>query len=204
MTIFFVSSMEMHGALREAPSADWHGTRADAQVHAQRHANMTGETHFVYSVEKYDYFEPEVPVEPDLNLTGYKLWNPPPHSTALPSDVGPKDHVSVILRDGTVLSPEVARHFAWSVNYLKHNPSDIIAYRLAEDWERAKDDYVPFFGDLKGTLPKGVGPRSLVLVKFRNMDPSLYPCPASGMDWSIDPEDPDDGDIVSYKIAEYI
>jgi len=209
MTIFFVSSMEMHGALREAPSADWHGTRADAQVHAQRHANKTGETHFVYSVEKFDYFEPEVPVEPDLDLTGYKLWNPPLHSKSMPRGIGLEDYVSVILRDGNVLSPELASHYNWDVNYEAQalgtfDESDIIAYRVVEDWERAKDGYVPFFGDLKGTLPKGVGPRTLVLVKFRNMEPTQYPCVASALTWSIEPENPDGGDIVSYMIAEYI
>jgi hypothetical protein len=207
MTIYFVSAQDMHGALREAPSADWHPTRADAQKLAQRLANSTRETHLVYSVEEQDYFEPEVPVEPDLDLTGYKLWNPPPHSTALPRGIGPKDYVSVILRDGNVLSPELASHYNWDVNYAAqalgtYDESDIIAYRVVEDWERAKDDYVPFFGDLKGTLPKGVGPRTLVLLRFRSQTDTSLPTPAKGWNWSINPQQPTDGDIVAYLIVD--
>lgn len=131
MIIYFVSTQDMHGALREAPSADWHPTRADAEELAQRLADRSGKVHLVYAVEAQDYFEPTISIEPDLDLIGYKLWNPPLHSTSPPRGIGPEDYVSVILRDGNVLSPEVASHFAWSVNYMKHDPSDIIAYRLA-------------------------------------------------------------------------
>jgi len=207
MTIYFVSAQDMHGALREAPSADWHPTRADAQKLAQRLANTTRETHLVYSVEEQDYFEPETRAKPDLELTGYKLWNPLPFSVALPAGVGPKDYVSVILRDGNVLSPQQAREFTWHVNYEaqaegRYDMSDIIAYRVVEDWERAKDDYVPFFGDLKGTRPKGVGPRTTVLLRFRDQPATSLPTPAGGWDWSINPQKPSDGDIVAYLIVD--
>ena len=207
MTIYFVSAQDMHGALREAPSADWHPTRADAQKLAQRLANKTRETHLVYSVEEQDYFEPAVMVKPDLELTGYRLWNPMPFSIAIPTSVGPNDYVSVILRDGSVRSPMRATEFTWYVNYEaqaegRYDISDIIAYRVVEDWERAKDDYVPFFGDLKGTLPKGVGPRTKVLLRFRSQTATSLPTPAKGWNWSIDPQQPTDGDIVAYLIVD--
>ena len=126
---------------------------------------------------------------------------------ALPAGVGPNDYVSVILRDGNVLSPQQAREFTWHVNYEaqaegRYDQSDILAYRVVEDWERAKDDYVPFFGDLKGTRPKGVGPRTTVLLRFRNQPATSLPTPAQGWNWSIDPQQPTDGDIVAYLIVD--
>lgn len=201
MTLYFVSPHAEDEVFRFEGATDsgWFSTLTDATKMAQSLADEQGTPFYAYAVELAHVRKPTR--QPDLDLTGYKLWSGTYFDNGPPSGVRPDDYVSVILRDGNVRSPEKASIYEWSVDNGDPSLSDIIAYRVVEDWERAKEDFVPHYGNLAGDFPKGVGENTLVNVRFRTYEPTYLGVPARALNWSIDPAVADDGDIIAYQIT---